>query len=78
VDKCDFCAISTGEADADLVAYRSENVFVVPALQQRASNRGHALVLPAAHIVSLHDAPASLRAELFDIAARLTAAAGPV
>jgi histidine triad (HIT) family protein len=69
---CDFCGIGTGQVDAGLVAFRSANVFVVPALRQRANNRGHALVLPVAHVPSLHDAVPELLAEIFDVVARVT------
>jgi len=69
---CDFCGIGTGQVDADLVAFRSANVFVVPTLRQRANNRGHALVLPVAHVPSLHDAAPELLAEVFDVVARVT------
>jgi len=33
---CPFCAIGSGANDADLVAFRTPNVFVVPALEQRS------------------------------------------
>lgn len=36
---CDFCGIGAGQVDADLVAFRSANVFVVPALKQGSNNR---------------------------------------
>jgi histidine triad (HIT) family protein len=62
---CVFCAIGSGAADSDLVLHPSQRVFVVPALRQRARNRGHALVLPVAHVRSLHDAEPDLRDEVF-------------
>ncbi|KOV64091.1 hypothetical protein ADK64_17965 [Streptomyces sp. MMG1121] len=57
-----------------MVAYRSENVFVVPALKQRQSNPGHALVLPVSHVTDLHDVPAGLLHEIFEVTARVTSA----
>jgi histidine triad (HIT) family protein len=69
-----FCAIGSGTVDSDLVVNTSPRVFVVPALRQRARNRGHALVLPVAHVRSLHDAEPELRDEVFAVAAALTGA----
>jgi histidine triad (HIT) family protein len=71
---CDFCAIASGQVDRDLVAFRSEQVFVLPALRQRRRNRGHTLVLPVGHVSNLHDAPAGLLAAVMTVTARLTAA----
>lgn len=76
MDHCDFCAIASGEVDADLVALRTGRVFVIPALRQHPGNHGHALVLPAEHIRNLHDAPQPTLREIFAIAARLTASVG--
>lgn len=69
---CAFCRIGQGEIDEDLVAYRSENVFVVPELKQRPNNPGHALVLPVSHVTDLHDVPADLLHEIFEVTARVT------
>lgn len=74
MQECDFCAIASGEVDRDLVAFRSEQVFVLPAMRQRRRNRGHALVLPAGHVSNLHDAPPGLLAAVMTVTARLTAA----
>ncbi|MGW2485747.1 HIT family protein [Streptomyces sp. NPDC001606] len=74
VTDCVFCRIGGGEADEDLVAYRSESVFVVPTLKQRRNNPGHALVLPVSHATDLHGLPAALLHEVFDVAARVTRA----
>lgn len=71
---CVFCRIGQGEIDEDLVAYRSENVFVVPALKQRQNNPGHALVLPVSHVTGLHDVPADLLHELFEVTGQVTSA----
>jgi histidine triad (HIT) family protein len=74
VDECTFCPIATGQVDADLVALRTENAFVVPALRQHPGNHGHALVLPVQHTRNLADAVPEVRNEIFAIAARLSAA----
>ncbi|MDQ0745915.1 histidine triad (HIT) family protein [Streptomyces africanus] len=71
---CAFCRIGQGEIDEDLVAYRSGNVFVVPALKQRQNNPGHALILPVSHVTDLHDVPTDLLHEIFEVTARVTSA----
>ncbi len=71
---CPFCAIGRGEVDADLVAFRASEVFVVPALKQRPSNPGQVLVCPASHEVSLYRLEAHVRDVLFEVVARVTAA----
>jgi histidine triad (HIT) family protein len=71
---CTFCPIAAGEVDADLVAVRTGQVFVIPALRQHPTNRGHALVLPVQHTRNLADASPAVRDEVFAIAATLTAA----
>jgi histidine triad (HIT) family protein len=74
VSECPFCMIGRGEIDADLVAYRSRNVFVIPTLMQRENNPGHTLVLPLAHVTGLHAAPRDLLQEVFEIVARVSSA----
>ncbi|MYU10380.1 HIT domain-containing protein [Streptomyces sp. SID8361] len=71
---CAFCRIGQCEIDEDLVAYRSENVFIVPALKQRPNNPGHALVLPVSHLTDLHGVPPDLLHELIEVTARVTSA----
>ena len=71
---CPFCRIGSGEVDPDLVALRTQNVFVVPALTQRVRNRGHTLVLPVKHVAGLETATAELLGELFQVAALVSAA----
>lgn len=53
---------------------RTGDVFVIPALQQRAANRGQVIALPVAHVAALHEAGPALRADLFDVVSTLTAA----
>jgi histidine triad (HIT) family protein len=72
---CPFCAIVYGEDDEDLIAFRSERVFVVPTLKQRPLNSGQVLVCPIAHEVSLHQISSSLRAALDDTVLRVMDAA---
>jgi histidine triad (HIT) family protein len=74
VGECAFCSIAAGEIDTDLVALRTAQVFVIPALRQHPTNHGHALVLPVTHIRNLADASSSVRDEIFAVAARLTSA----
>jgi histidine triad (HIT) family protein len=74
MDECVFCDIGSGRIDSDLAVFPSERVFVLPALRQRARNRGHALVLPVRHAASLHDAEPGLLGEIMAVTARLTAA----
>ncbi|GII58589.1 hypothetical protein Pth03_69780 [Planotetraspora thailandica] len=71
---CPFCAVGGGEIDADLVAYRSPGVFVIPTLKQRIRNRGHMLVLPVGHLTSLPEASPALLGEIFQVAGRVGAA----
>jgi histidine triad (HIT) family protein len=73
-NSCPFCAIGSGANDADLVAFRTPNVFVVPALKQRRSNPGQVLVCPVSHEASLGRLQAGLPNELFEVAAAVTAA----
>jgi histidine triad (HIT) family protein len=72
--ECTFCPIAAGEIDTDLVALRTAQVFVIPALRQHPTNHGHALVLPVTHIRNLADASPSVRDEIFAMTAQLTSA----
>ncbi|WP_425571000.1 HIT family protein [Planotetraspora kaengkrachanensis] len=74
MNSCPFCLIGAGDVDGELLAYRTANVFVLPVPWQRAKNLGHCLVLPTAHVTSLHAAPRDLLTELFDVVAQVTAA----
>ena len=71
VNECPLCAIGLGEVDAELVAFRTSDVFVVPALKQRESNRGHFLVCPVGHETSFHRLGARLREELMQVVSRV-------
>jgi len=72
---CPFCEIGRGVLDADLVAFRATNVFVVPTLKQRRLNSGQVLVCPVSHETSLYRLQIDLRNELFEVAAAVMAAA---
>lgn len=64
---CPFCAIGSGASDADLVAFRTANVFVVPTLKQRSANPGQVVICPVSHVTSFHGLQAGLRNELLDV-----------
>ena len=74
MNECVFCPIAAGEVDVDLVALRTEHVFVIPALRQHPKNHGHTLVLPVTHTANLGDASPPVRNEIFAVAALLTGA----
>ena len=71
---CVFCDIGAGQLDDDLAVRPSADVYVLPALRQRAANRGHTLVLPVAHARNLHDAGPALVTRVMTVTARLTEA----
>ncbi len=75
MDDCPFCAIASGRADTDLVAARTGEALVVPALKQRHRNRGHMLVLPATHCVRLSEASPGLLQDIYSLAGRVSLAA---
>jgi histidine triad (HIT) family protein len=72
---CPFCAMGSGGADADLVAFKTDRVFVSVARKQRPANRGHALVCPVTHATTLHTVEPSLLMEVMDMVAQVTRAA---
>ena len=57
-DDCLFCAIASGEVPADLVL---EHDDFVAFLDRRPVFKGHVLLVPRAHVVTLPDLPAGLR-----------------
>ena len=61
-----------GEIDRDLVAMRTDRVFVSVAMKQRATNLGHVLVCPVEHVTALHTVESPLLAEVFNVVARVT------
>jgi histidine triad (HIT) family protein len=68
---CVFCAIVAGEVDADRVLEDGEFVGF---LDQRPLFKGHVLLVPRAHLVTLPDLPAGLRDGFLAHAQRLATA----
>jgi histidine triad (HIT) family protein len=68
---CVFCAIVRGEAEADLVL---ESDDFVAFLDQRPLFKGHVLLVPREHVVTLPDLPAGLRDGFLAAAQRIAAA----
>ena len=71
MNPCVFCAIATGAAAADLVLEAEEFVGF---LDRRPVFKGHVLLIPRRHVVTLPDLPAELRDGLLEAAQRLAAA----
>ena len=71
MDDCVFCAIVAGEVDADRVL---ETDDVVAFLDRRPLFKGHVLLVPRAHVVTLPDLPARLRDPFLAAGQRLAAA----
>ena len=68
---CVFCSIVAGETDADLVW---EDDDLVAFLDQRPVFKGHVLLVPREHVVTLPDLPARLRDPFLEAGQRLAAA----
>ncbi len=68
---CVFCRIVTGELEADLVL---ETEHLVGFLDQRPVFKGHVLLVPREHVVTLPDLPAGLRDPFLAAAQRIAAA----
>jgi histidine triad (HIT) family protein len=68
---CVFCAIVAGEADADLVL---DDERFVAFLDRRPVFKGHVLLVPRQHVVTLPDLPAELRDGFLEAAQRLATA----
>ncbi|MCW2844070.1 MAG: family hydrolase [Nocardioides sp.] len=71
VEGCVFCAIVAGETPADLVV--DDDDFVA-FLDQRPVFKGHVLLVPRPHVVTLPDLPAELRDGFLAHAQRLATA----
>ncbi|GAA2151825.1 HIT family protein [Nocardioides koreensis] len=71
MDDCVFCAIATGAVAADLVL---ETDDVVAFLDRRPLFKGHTLLVPRRHVVTLPDLPAELRDPFLAAGQRLAAA----
>ncbi len=68
-ETCLFCAIITGDVDASFVFADDD---VVGFLDHRPVFKGHTLVVPRAHHVTLADLPAELLATVFTAAQRMS------
>ena len=68
---CIFCAIVAGEADAERVV---EDDDFVGFLDARPVFRGHVLLVPREHVVTLPDLPAGLRDPFLALGQRLCTA----
>ena len=69
--ECVFCGIVAGETPADVV-YDADDF--VAFLDRRPVFKGHVLLVPREHIVTLPDLPASLRDGFLAVAQRLATA----
>ena len=68
---CLFCSIVAGEVEADTVL---ETEHVVGFLDHRPVFKGHVLLVPREHVVTLPDLPARLRDPFLEAGQRLAAA----
>ncbi len=68
---CLFCDIVAGDIEADLVL---ETEHVVGFLDLRPVFKGHTLLVPREHVVTLPDLPAALRDPFLEAGQRLAAA----
>nr|WP_227467066.1 HIT family protein [Nocardioides lijunqiniae] len=68
---CVFCAIVAGEADADVVL---DNDDFLAFLDRRPVFKGHVLLVPRRHVVTLPDLPAELRDGFLEAAQRIATA----
>jgi histidine triad (HIT) family protein len=69
---CQFCAIAAGESGGDTVVYADPDV--VAFLDHRPVFKGHTLVIPRQHIVTLPELPDSLLMPVFSVARRVATA----
>src|SRR6478672_10946382 len=70
-DDCVFCAIAAGQVSAELVL---ETGDLVAFLDQRPVFKGHVLLVPREHVVTLPDLPAALRDPFLAAGQRLATA----
>jgi len=71
VSDCLFCRIVTGETPADVVLTTED---MVAFLDHRPVFKGHTLVVPREHVVTLAELPDSLLLPVFSVARRVAAA----
>jgi histidine triad (HIT) family protein len=70
-DGCVFCSIIAGETSADVVLDEPD---LVAFLDARPVFKGHVLLVPREHVVTLADLPAQLRDGFLEAAQRLSRA----
>lgn len=70
MDKCIFCDIVSGEAEASIV-YRDDVVAVFMDIQP--INPGHVLIIPNVHAACLSELPEDCGAHMFRMAQRMAA-----
>ncbi|WP_114422894.1 HIT family protein [Nocardioides houyundeii] len=68
---CLFCTIASGAAPAEVVHSDAE---LVAFLDTRPVFKGHVLLVPRQHVVTLPDLPAALRDGFLEVAQRLASA----
>jgi histidine triad (HIT) family protein len=71
VEGCLFCAIAAGTAEADVVLSEED---LVGFLDHRPLMKGHTLLVPRRHVVTLPDLPADLRDPFLHAGQRLATA----
>jgi histidine triad (HIT) family protein len=71
VQSCLFCDIAAGEVEADRVL---ETEHTVGFLDRRPVFKGHTLLVPREHVVTLPELPAALRDPFLESGQRLAAA----
>jgi histidine triad (HIT) family protein len=69
--ECVFCAIVAGDVEAEVVLDEAEFVAF---LDKRPVFKGHTLLVPREHVVTLPDLPAGLRDGFLEAAQRLATA----
>ena len=70
---CEFCAIAAGQPEADAqVVYADPEV--VAFLDHRPVFKGHTLVIPRQHVVTLPELPDALLGPVFSVARRVATA----
>ncbi|PWN01380.1 HIT family protein [Nocardioides silvaticus] len=68
---CVFCAIIAGDSPADVVLDEPDHLAF---LDRRPVFKGHVLLVPRTHVVTLPDLPADLRDGFFEATQRLATA----
>ena len=71
MDGCLFCDIASGRVEADVVLAEEH---LVGFLDHRPRMKGHTLLVPRRHVVTLPDLPADLRDPFLEAAQRLATA----